>query len=173
MGIWKILTQNAGRGSRTRSPSDMVPSPEAFRGALQHSLDRCTGCQICAYVCSPTAISFKTCDQHSTVWGYFAGQCTFCGRCVEYCPTGALTFEGDAPPVTGDPAHHRLAHEVVFPLCPRCGRSVQPMPEALLVRLYKEPLSREMQARQGLCERCRARTMAEALKVQVGGRRHD
>jgi ferredoxin len=150
-----------------------VACPEGLRGALHHTLDRCTGCQICAYVCSPAAISFQTCDQSSTLWEYFTGRCTFCGRCVEYCPTGALDFGRDPPPVIEDPRQHRLAHEVIFPPCPRCGRSIQPMPEALLVRLYSSPLPREIQARQGLCERCRARMTAEALKVQAGGRRRD
>ena len=173
MRIWRILSWNAARGPRTRRPFDAVPCPEGFRGALRHALEQCTGCQVCAYVCSPAAITFEVPNQGSTTWNYFAGQCTFCGRCVEFCPTRALDFDRGAPPVTGDPAQHRVGHRVIFPPCPRCGRPVQPLPAALLVRLYGEPLPSEVQARQGLCERCRGRATAEGMKVQAGGRRHD
>ena len=172
MRIWRLLSRNAVRGSRTRLPADDVPCPEGFRGALRHNLEQCTGCQVCAYVCSPPAITFEASDQGSILWNYFAGQCTFCGRCVEYCPTGALTLDEKAPPVAADRSEYFLAHRVVFPACPRCGRPVPPMPAGLLVRLYGDPLPREIRDRQALCERCRGRASAEGMKAQVGGRRH-
>jgi ferredoxin len=171
MGIWSILSRNAIQGSRTRHPSDDVPFPEGFRGALRHTQEQCAGCGICAYVCSPTAIRLEASDRDSTVWHYFAGQCTFCGRCVEYCPTDALDFDRNGPPVTRDPSQHRLAHAVVFPPCPLCGRPVLPMPARLLVRLYGEPVPEALQAGRRLCERCRGRASAEAMKVQIGARR--
>ena len=172
MGIWRILSRNAAREPRTRLPSAEVPFPEGLRGALRHKPARCTGCQVCAYTCAPAAITFHASDPGSITWSYFAGQCSFCGRCVEYCPTEALDFAPDAPPVTGDPSEHRVAHLVVFPPCPRCGRPVPPIPATLLVRLYGEPLPRGIQSRQGLCERCRGRATAEGLRAQASGRRH-
>jgi len=169
MSIWSILSRNAVQGSRTRGPTDEVPFPEGFRGALRHILEECTGCGVCAYVCAPAAIHFVASGQGSTVWSYFAGQCTFCARCAEYCPTGALVFDRRAPPVTGSPSQHRLAHAVVFPPCTRCGRPVLPMPAKLFSRLYGGAVAEELQARWRLCERCRGRATAESMKSQAGG----
>jgi hydrogenase-4 component H len=171
MGIWNILSRNAVQGSRTRRPSDDVPFPEGFRGTLRHILEQCSGCGVCAYVCSPTAVSLVASGPGSTVWTYFAGKCTFCGRCVEYCPTEALDLDRSAPPITGDPSRHRVAHVVVFPPCQRCGRPVLPMPATLLVRLYGEPVPEAIQAGRRLCERCRGRASAETMKAQIGARR--
>ena len=173
MGIWNVLSRNTVQRCRTRRPSDEVPCPEGLRGAIIHTLERCTGCGVCAYVCSPSAIGLVARDADSTLWNYFAGQCTFCGRCVEYCPTQALSFDRSALPVTGDPAQHRLVHAVLFPPCRRCGRPVLPMPTALLVRLYGEPVPEEIRARGQLCDRCRGRASAGVMKVEEGGRRHE
>ena len=123
---------------------------------------------------------------------YYAGQCTFCGRCVEFCPTRAIVFEPWAPPVTRDASSHRVTHPVPCQPCSRCGRPVTPLPEATLVRLYEgahraealrhdpsmgrhgpsehaEPLPDGVKAEQRLCEKCRGRLSADRLRKVLSG----
>jgi ferredoxin len=130
---------------------------------LLHETARCTGCGTCAYVCSPGAIVVRE-GEASAVWEFAAGRCTFCGRCAEYCPTSALAFECAAPEAMADLVRHRLAHEVAYRPCPRCGRPVVPMPPAALARLYGEAPPEVLVAQHGLCERCRRRSAAAALR---------
>jgi hydrogenase-4 component H len=172
MGIFSILSRNSTRGARTRRPDDRVAFPGGFRGAIVHDAARCTACQTCAYVCSPGAITFGTANPDHVEWRYFAGQCTFCGRCVEYCPTRCLIFEGAMPPVTGDPALHRTAHQVVYQPCTRCGRPVIPLPLRTLQELYGGSVPEEIAAHRGLCERCRRKAAALRLTGLTGGSDH-
>jgi len=169
MRILAILSRNSVRGSRTRSPEDRVPYPAGFRGTLAHDPARCTGCRTCAYVCSPGAITFGEADPRCIEWAYFAGQCTFCGRCVEYCPTQAICLKGESPVVTGDQSRHRLVHQVFYKPCARCGQLILPVPEPVLARLYNEQLSAEMVTHHGLCEKCRRKLASQRLKDAAMG----
>ena len=168
MGILSILFRNSARGSRTRSPEDRVPYPAGFRGMITHDPAQCTGCRTCAYVCSPTAITFSEADPHCIEWAYFAGRCTFCGRCVEYCPTRCLHFEETMPPVTPDQLAHRVTHRVSYQPCARCGRLVIPLPLQTLHALYGDSLPEGLVAHQRLCERCRGKATAQRLKSMLG-----
>jgi Pyruvate/2-oxoacid:ferredoxin oxidoreductase delta subunit len=140
---------------------------------LSHDAARCTGCRTCAYVCSPNAITFSQADPCFVEWTYFAGQCTFCGRCVEYCPTRCLACEEAVPPVTGDPSAQRVTHRIAYQPCPRCGRPVIPLPLQTLQALYGDPVPEGIAARHGLCERCRGRTAAERLRGMFEGGDHE
>jgi len=164
MGILNLVFRNFGRNSRTRLPADLVPYPEGYRGTLTHDGGLCTGCQTCGYVCSPSAITFDTSDPAFIAWQYFAEQCSFCGRCVEYCPTHAISFIAESPIVTGDRSLHRLANRVYYQPCARCGRPIIPIPVQALVRLYREQLPEEIKALNQLCEKCRSREASERIK---------
>jgi hydrogenase-4 component H len=130
---------------------------------LLHETARCTGCGTCAYVCSPGAIAVRQRDA-SIAWEFSAGRCTFCGRCAEYCPTSALAFECATPAAMADLSRHRLAHEVTCRPCPRCRRPVVSMPLEVLARLYGGAAPETLVAQHGLCERCRRRSAAAALR---------
>jgi hydrogenase-4 component H len=173
MGIFSILSRNSARGSRTRTPADSVACAAGFRGMITHDPTRCTGCRTCAYVCSPSAIAFGDADPRFLEWTYFAGQCTFCGRCVEYCPTRCLGFEESMPPVTTDQAAHHVAHPIAYQPCARCGRAVIPLPLATLRALYGDPMPESLASDQGLCERCRGKTAAGRLKSMWGVGEHE
>jgi formate hydrogenlyase subunit 6/NADH:ubiquinone oxidoreductase subunit I len=169
MGIFRIVFRNLEHKVRTRLPGDRVPYPAGYRGMLLHEADKCVGCKICAYVCSPGAITFdESGDQHLT-WQYFAEQCTFCGRCVDYCPNSALGFARDAPLVTGDRAEHRVAHQVPYHLCARCGKPVLFLPDSLLARPYGEVAPAEVKELCHLCEECRRRVLSERVKRSFVG----
>lgn len=169
MRILKIISRNFGKKSRTRLPTEVVPCPDGYRGTLQHVSRLCTGCQTCAYVCSPSAITFDTTDPASIVWQYCAKRCCYCGRCVEYCPTKAISFMAEPPVVTGDRSLHHLADKISYQPCARCGRPIMPMPEPVLTQLYQDCLPIEIKALNRLCEKCRSMTVVEHLKEGLTG----
>jgi formate hydrogenlyase subunit 6/NADH:ubiquinone oxidoreductase subunit I len=168
MGIFSILSRNSAQGSRTRQPEDRVPVPGRFRGAITHAASHCIGCGTCAYVCSPSAITIGQVEGRPAEWRYFSGQCTFCGRCVEYCPTLCLGFEETVVPVTLDLATQRVSHRVEQQACPRCGQPTIPLPLATLQSLHGGELPEDLLLQQRLCERCRGKISAQRLHSGFG-----
>jgi hydrogenase-4 component H len=155
MGIFSIVWRNFGRSARTRHPTDMPPTPSTFRGLIEQDVGLCTGCKACATVCAPKAISFD--EEHETgiTWNFFAGQCSFCGLCVQFCPTNAITNRGKLPPVTGDQSRLRVVHEIRYQPCAGCGRQIIPIPEAALEQVYGTKLTGSEAAQRELCPECR------------------
>lgn len=162
MGILSIIWRNLTRRARTRRPDDMVPRPAGFRGVIEHDTPLCTGCGTCVYVCAPHAITLEKQGDFAAVWKFFAGQCAFCGLCVQYCPTHAITNRGKLPPVTGDQSQLRVAHEVVYQPCVRCGRPVMPLPSTVLQQLYGE-VTEDVKVAQQLCDECRRKAASRHL----------
>jgi formate hydrogenlyase subunit 6/NADH:ubiquinone oxidoreductase subunit I len=164
MGILNVLFRNFSLRSRTRKPTDRVPYPVDFRGALAHRLEVCTACGTCAYVCSPTAIVLQR-QVGGVEWRYDAGRCTYCGRCVEYCPTRALSFENEAGRPVSSRDQQLTVDLVAFQHCERCGAELIPMPPETLVRLYRTPEgAAEAADLHRLCDRCRSYRTGERVK---------
>jgi len=163
VGILGIVWRNFTHAVRTRRPDDMVPRPDVFRGLIEHDVALCTGCHTCAYVCAPQAITVRPMGDQGVTWNFFAGQCSFCGLCVQYCPTRAIANHGKLPPVTGDQRLHRVTHEVPFHPCAECGRPMVPLPEPFLRQLYREPTDAELRANE-LCDACRRRAASRHLR---------
>jgi len=84
---------------------------------------------------SPAAITFDTSDPASIGWNYFAEQCSFCDRCVQYCPTHAISFVAKSPIVTGDRSLHRLADRIYISLA-RLRATAYPLAHVKLVSMY-------------------------------------
>ncbi len=173
MGILQIVTRNFGRGSRTRRPTDEVAYPEGYRGALVHGPELCTGCKTCAHVCSPGAITFDEHQPDSVAWEYFTGQCTFCGRCVEYCPCRALSFAREAPPLAREALQQRVSHRVFYQRCHRCDRPIMPLHAQVLARLYHHTPTVEVVQEQKLCEDCRRELTGARIKKALHGQIHE
>lgn len=163
MGIFDIVWRNFGHRARTRRPDDMPPRPPPFRGLIEQDASLCTGCRTCAYVCSPKAISFA--EEHETgiTWNFFAGQCSFCGLCVQYCPTHAITNRGKLPPVTGDQSLLKVAHEVLYQPCASCGKPIIPLPEEALEQVYGSALTDLEIEQQTMCQECRRKAASRRL----------
>jgi len=172
MGILDIVSRNFGHRSRTRRPDDMPPRPPPFRGLIEQDVSLCTGCKACATVCSPKAISFNEEQETGITWNFFAGQCSFCGLCVQYCPTHAITNRGKLPPVTGDQSLLRVSHEILYQPCASCGRPIIPIPEAALEQVYGTKLTSSEAEQRALCQECRRKAASQHIHdvfVRSGG----
>ncbi len=172
MGIFDILIHNSTSRSRTLLPADAVSYPQGFRGKLDHDLTLCVGCQTCRYVCSPGAIRFDASQPTAITWQYLAAQCTFCGRCVDYCPTKALSFEQKSPRVGEEPRSVvQEEHAVAYQPCERCGRPIIPLPDAVAERFYLYHATPGSPDLTRLCEHCRGRENARRFKDSLSGAR--
>ena len=73
----------------TKFPNEVHIPFENFRGKPVVDNDNCVGCETCANVCPPQAITFaddKTKRVRIIKRDY--GKCIFCGQCQEHCITG-------------------------------------------------------------------------------------
>lgn len=67
---------------------EFKPFPD-YRGKPEVDEDNCVGCETCANVCPPNAITNddnKDTGKRTITRDY--GQCIFCGQCEEHCITG-------------------------------------------------------------------------------------
>jgi ferredoxin len=170
MGILNVLLHNSSQASRTRQPADNVAYPAGFRGALNHQTELCVGCTTCQYVCSPGAIRFLDQTIDGVTWGYISAQCTFCGKCVEYCPTKALSFEQN-PPALAKTVLAKL-HKIEYHPCPKCSQLFAPLPVPTIERLCGGYAPETMINLMKLCEKCRNRAAVETFKQSLHGELH-
>jgi formate hydrogenlyase subunit 6/NADH:ubiquinone oxidoreductase subunit I len=164
MGILNVLLQNLRHRPRTRAVADAVPRPAGFRGMIEHEASLCTGCTACAYVCAPQAISFERANGAAVTWKFSAGQCSFCGLCVQYCPTHAITNRGKLPAVGGDLSAYQVAHKVEYQPCAQCSRPIVPLAQPVLEALYTGQVTEAAREQQTLCEACRRRQTSTQIR---------
>lgn len=98
ISIARLLMQNLSEGSITLPFPERPPIQGEYRGMVQNTPEKCTGCGLCAYVCTSSAIKVQR-TTGGFQWSYDPGQCLFCARCVQRCPTHSVSMEGTRPPV--------------------------------------------------------------------------
>ena len=168
MNILNLLLQNFRNGSRTKSPLELVPLADGFRGELEHQTSLCISCGTCSYVCSSTAILITTEDKFTEQWKYTEDLCTFCGRCVDACPTNALSFKKASPEPITDRSEHYQIHEVKLSACQRCGEPMHKLPDSIISKMYQdETSSGELHEVFDLCDRCRQVLAVKRLKSNI------
>ena len=162
MNILKLILGNTGNRVVTNRFPERVPPPPDFRGPVQIDTSKCIGCGICAYVCTDGSI--KMID-HSTgyEWHYDPGLCTFCERCVYFCPVDALSMQREAAPSYTRREDVKQVHTMEYPLCPECGRPTFPVSEQLMANIFGK-MTDDMRNWIRLCDRCRRRSYQRILK---------
>ncbi len=98
-----------------------APTRTGFRGLVKNDFDTCIGCEICSTICPSEAIKLNQKAALFT-WSYDPGACTFCARCVDYCPVKALSMDPVSPPVYELRETLQETVEKSYPKCSECGR---------------------------------------------------
>lgn len=92
-------------------PFEKVPTQPRYHGRHQlnrhpDGLEKCIGCELCAWVCPADAIFVEGADneegaqyspgeRYGRVYQINYLRCIFCGLCIEACPTRALTMTNE------------------------------------------------------------------------------
>ena len=124
VGLWLLLTRTVlGRGfsvplktmirpvETAQYPEKPRPVAPRFHGRHQRNryadgLEKCIGCELCAWTCPADAIYVQGADNTSEArfspgeryaddYQINYNRCILCGLCIEACPTRALTMTHD------------------------------------------------------------------------------
>ncbi len=153
MKILGIFAGNLAAGPLTVRLPGQVGHPPGFHGPVRIDTAKCICCGMCDYACVSEAVKV-TPAADGCEWAYRPGRCTYCGKCVQFCPVEALSMETGSPPAYTAAGELDDAHFIIYPPCAECGNPTQPVGEAVLLLAFKE-INDEIRAWLRLCPRCR------------------
>jgi NADH-quinone oxidoreductase subunit I len=110
-GFWVTFSTMFKKNQTVQYPDVKAPTAPRFHGRHQlnrhpDGLEKCIGCELCAWACPADAIYVEGGDntsgnqlspgeRHGAVYQINYLRCIFCGLCVEACPTRALTMTNE------------------------------------------------------------------------------
>ena len=128
--IWQQLTNNEfAEAVKEYKPTDFFPKllkrevandPNPF---IQRDYEKCIACYRCTNICNDweqaSAITVDGRGQESKIFSFFDNKlmesnCTFCGQCINTCPTGALSNKKIEKSVSKPETKTKT-------ICPYCG----------------------------------------------------
>jgi NADH-quinone oxidoreductase subunit I len=102
-GLWVTLRRYFSRKVTVQYPEKVKQPAERFRGLLRLYRDEsgeplCIACKACQRICPTNCFSIEGAraegekTRRPTTFDWKLDRCSFCGLCVEVCPTAAIRF---------------------------------------------------------------------------------
>ena len=120
-----LICFKAGRVT-LRYPFEPREPPPGFRGKITVDPDLCFGCAGCAHVGPAGVIVVRDVDQLTRELDFHWSRCTYCGRCEEVCPEGAIRMSPQFETATNRHEDMVIHLRVFMGPCQRCGRCFPP-----------------------------------------------
>jgi hydrogenase-4 component H len=146
-----VICLKAGRVTRPYPLGPDVPPPR-FRGRPVFDPAKCIGCAGCANNCPAREILVHDPSQELRVVKYIGRRCTYCGRCADLCPEGAITMSKQFETATDAIGDLRQEMWIFMGTCQRCGRCFknEGALEALMMKGYRgDDLEKDLWVHEG------------------------